>query len=141
MALSVAGQNLTAGCLALADQRQPLWTLSSGYCSRYALSIFTCSITFAALLHAADKKLSPLFNQSAWELLSTDLGARLTAVAVGVARLGEAPVSAMSGSAGAFHGTGRALSAAAGRLSYTYNLKVPMLTTLAWLFRTDAWVC
>ena len=71
------------------------------------------------------QKLSPLrIHKSAWELLSTDMDARLTAVAVGIARLGEAPVSAMNVSARAFQGTGRALSAAAGRLSYTYNLKV-----------------
>ena len=53
-----------------------------------------------------------------------DSSARLTAVAVGVARLGEAPLSAMNVSGRAFQGTGRALSAAAGRLSYTFNLKV-----------------
>ena len=56
-------------------------------------------------------------------------------MAVGVARLGEAPVSAINVSA--FQGTGRALSAAAGRLSYTFDLKV-IRKTIAKLCCRDA---
>ena len=61
--------------------------------------------------------------QGAWELVAADKGSHLTVVAVGIARIGEAPVVAMNAGGRAFQGTGRALSAAAGRLSYTYSLK------------------
>ncbi len=61
--------------------------------------------------------------QGAWELVSADKGASLTAVAVGTARIAEAPVVAAHTGGRAFQGTGRALSAAAGRLSYVYSLK------------------
>ena len=62
--------------------------------------------------------------QGAWELVSADKGASLTVVAVGMARIAEAPVVAAHTGGRAFQGTGRALSAAAGRLSYVYSLKV-----------------
>ena len=58
-------------------------------------------------------------------LVGGDTDGGLTAVAVGIAKLGEPAV--MSGrreAASSFIGTGRALSVAAGRLSYTHNLKV-----------------
>ena len=55
---------------------------------------------------------------------------RLTAVAVGIAKLGEPAVMAMHKEASSFVGTGRALSAAAGRLSYVHGLKVRQNLTL-----------
>ncbi len=55
--------------------------------------------------------------------MAADTDASLTVVAVGIARLGEAPVVATHTGGRAFQGTGRALSAAAGRLSYIYDLK------------------
>ena len=61
--------------------------------------------------------------QGAWELVSADKGSNLTVEGVGIARIGEAPVVAMHAGGRAFQGTGRALSAAAGRLSYIYSLK------------------
>lgn len=45
-------------------------------------------------------------------------------VAVAIAKLGEAAVVGRYTGGGSFIGTGRALSAAAGRLSYVYGLKV-----------------
>lgn len=48
----------------------------------------------------------------------------LTAVAVGIAKLGEPAVLAAHKEASSFVGTGRALSAAAGRLSYVHGFKV-----------------
>ena len=53
-----------------------------------------------------------------------DADGRLTAVAVGVAKLGEPAVLATHVGASSFIGTGRALSVAAGRLSYIHGLKV-----------------
>lgn len=44
-------------------------------------------------------------------------------MAVAIAKLGEPAVVAQFGGSGSFIGTGRALSAAAGRLSYVYGLK------------------
>jgi len=55
--------------------------------------------------------------------VAADTDASLTVVAVGIARLGEAPATASHTGGRAFQGTGRALSAAAGRLSYIYDLK------------------
>ena len=52
----------------------------------------------------------------------------LTAVAVGIAKLGEPAAVAGHKEASSFTGTGRALSAAAGRLSYVHGLKVFALT-------------
>ena len=57
-------------------------------------------------------------------------GQQQTAVAVGIAKLGE-PAAVAAGNAAAvaagssYVGTGRALSAAAGRISYCYGLKGP----------------
>ena len=57
-------------------------------------------------------------------------GGRRTAVAVAIAKLGEPAVVAGFTGGGSFVGTGRALSAAAGRLSYFYGLKVPHIPSL-----------
>lgn len=57
-------------------------------------------------------------------LLPPDVGSSKTAVAVAIAKLGEPAVVAQFKGGGSFIGTGRALSAAAGRLSYVYGLKV-----------------
>lgn len=58
-----------------------------------------------------------------------DAAGQLTAVAVGIARLGEPALTSAAASAAtsSFVGTGRALSAAAGRLSYVHGLKVRLL--------------
>ena len=68
--------------------------------------------------------------QDTWRMLirgDTDGG--LTAVAVGIAKLGEPAVLATQKEASSFMGTGRALSAAAGRLSYVHGLKVPAVSS------------
>lgn len=57
-----------------------------------------------------------------------------TAIMVAIAKLGEPPVvaagaAAAVGTGSSFIGTGRALSAAAGRLSYVYGLKVRQKVT------------
>ena len=57
-------------------------------------------------------------------LVGGDADGAMTAVAVGIAKLGEAAVLATHKEASGFVGTGRALSAAAGRLSYVHGLKV-----------------
>jgi hypothetical protein len=57
-------------------------------------------------------------------LLGGDSNGGLTAVAVGIAKLGEPAILTGRKEASSFVGTGRALSAAAGRLSYVHNLKV-----------------
>jgi acyl transferase domain-containing protein len=56
-----------------------------------------------------------------------------TAVAIGIARLGDPPlvahnIAAAVSSGSAYVGTGRALSAAAGRLSYVHGLRGPSVT-------------
>lgn len=64
-------------------------------------------------------------EQDTWAMLAGgDADGRLTAVAVGVAKLGEPAVLAVHKDASSFVGTGRALSVAAGRLSYIHGLKV-----------------
>ena len=69
--------------------------------------------------------------QDTWRMLAGgDASGGLTAVAVGIAKLGEPAVMAMHKEASSFTGTGRALSAAAGRLSYMHGLRVrPNLAT------------
>ena len=63
--------------------------------------------------------------QDTWRMLiGGDADGGLTAVAVGIAKLGEPAVLATHKEASSFVGTGRALSAAAGRLSYVHGLKV-----------------
>ena len=63
--------------------------------------------------------------QDTWGMLiGGDADRGLTAVAVGIAKLGEPAVLATHKEASSFVGTGRALSAAAGRLSYVHGLKV-----------------
>ena len=57
-------------------------------------------------------------------LAGGDADGRLTAVAVGVAKLGEPALVIAHKDASSFAGTGRALSAAAGRISYVHGLKV-----------------
>lgn len=57
-------------------------------------------------------------------LVGGDTDGGLTVVAVGIAKLGEPAVMASFKEASSFLGTGRALSAAAGRLSYVHELKV-----------------
>lgn len=52
-----------------------------------------------------------------------DAGSSKTVVAVAIAKLGEPAVVAQFADGGSFVGTGRASSAAAGRLSYVYGLK------------------
>ncbi len=56
-------------------------------------------------------------------LLGRDSDSRLTAVAVGIAKLGEPAAVAGHKDTSSFVGTGRALSVAAGRLSYVHGLK------------------
>lgn len=56
-------------------------------------------------------------------LLGGDADGGLTAVAVGIAKLGEPAAVAGHKDASSFVGTGRALSVAAGRLSYIHGLK------------------
>jgi len=51
-------------------------------------------------------------------------------VAVAIARLGEPAEVARARDGGSFVGTGRALSAAAGRLSYVNGLKARMAMTI-----------
>jgi hypothetical protein len=60
-------------------------------------------------------------------LLMPDAGSSKTAVAVAIAKLGEPAVVAQFRGGGSFIGTGRALSAAAGRLSYVFGLKASAL--------------
>lgn len=63
--------------------------------------------------------------QETWDLFTPDSGRELTAVAIGIAKLGDPTVvlnAAKSG--GGFVASGRAPSVAAGRLSYTHGLKV-----------------
>ena len=61
-------------------------------------------------------------------LIGGDADGALTAVAVGIAKLGEAAVLAGHKETSSFLGTGRALSAAAGRLSYVHGLKVTLVS-------------
>ena len=62
--------------------------------------------------------------QAAFELVQLDTGASSTAVAVGIAKLGEPAVVANYKDRSGFLASGRGLSVAAGRISYTYGLKV-----------------
>ena len=67
-------------------------------------------------------------------MLTTDVGGECTAVAVGIAKLGEpAVVSEASKQGGSFVASGRASSVAAGRLSYVNGLKVKSTTLHACL--------
>lgn len=77
----------------------------------------------AGLLPAPD---SPAGGNKA----SSSMAQQLTAVAVGIAKLGEpavvaAGLAAATAAGSSYVGTGRALSAAAGRLSYCFGLKGP----------------
>ena len=60
-------------------------------------------------------------------LLSTDTGSEMTAVAIGIAKLGDPAVVLNASKAGGFVASGRAPSVAAGRLSYVHGLKVRAL--------------
>lgn len=71
--------------------------------------------------------------QAAYELVQPDMGASMTAVAVGIAKLGEPTVVANHKDRSGFLASGRGLSVAAGRISYTYGLKVIPLLFLALL--------
>lgn len=63
--------------------------------------------------------------QDTWSMLAGgDADGGLTAVAVGIAKLGEPAAVAGYKEASSFLGTGRALSVAAGRISYMHGLKV-----------------
>ena len=62
--------------------------------------------------------------QECWDLLRPDNIDERTVVAVAIARLGEPAEVGGARGGGSFLGTGRALSAAAGRLSYVHGLKV-----------------
>ncbi|BDA51455.1 probable oleandomycin polyketide synthase, modules 5 and 6 [Coccomyxa sp. Obi] len=67
--------------------------------------------------------------EDTWGILAGgDTYGRLTAVAVGVAKLGEPAVLAAHKDASSFIGTGRALSVAAGRISYIHGLKGPSVS-------------
>ena len=57
-------------------------------------------------------------------MLRPDGSSERTIVAVAIARLGEPAEVTRARDGGSFVGTGRALSAAAGRLSYVHGLKV-----------------
>lgn len=58
-------------------------------------------------------------------MLESDQNGQLTVVAVGIAKLGEPAYIGSNKGGGPFVGTGKALSVAAGRLSYLHGLKVP----------------
>lgn len=62
--------------------------------------------------------------QESWSLLPHEEDSLMTSVAVGIAKLGEPPYVASHKAGAAFIATGRALSVAAGRLSFVYGLKV-----------------
>ena len=63
--------------------------------------------------------------QETWSMLVQDTGDSMTAVAIGIAKLGDpAVVLGAAKSGGGFVASGRAPSVAAGRLSYTHGLKV-----------------
>jgi acyl transferase domain-containing protein len=73
-------------------------------------------------------------------LLTPDAGGSKTAVAVAIAKLGEPAVVAQFAGGGSFIGTGRALSAAAGRLSYVYGLKASAFCSVGYnLLQTSAY--
>jgi hypothetical protein len=68
-----------------------------------------------------------LAMQETWGmLLGGDADGGLTAVAVGIAKLGESAAVAAHKDISSFVGTGRALSVAAGRLSYVHALKASL---------------
>ena len=67
---------------------------------------------------------NPLCVQETWGLLGADTDTEQTVVAVAIARLSEPALVTHQMSHGSFAGTGKALSVAAGRLSYTHGLKV-----------------
>jgi len=69
-------------------------------------------------------------TQETWGLLRPDAGDERTVVAVAVARLGEPAEVARARDGGSFVGTGRALSAAAGRLSYVHGLKARLAVAI-----------
>lgn len=62
--------------------------------------------------------------QEAWAVLPRGEDTQATVVAVGIAKLGEPSYVAGSKVGTGFTATGRALSVAAGRLSFVYGLKV-----------------
>ena len=62
--------------------------------------------------------------QETWDLVIPDTGLEQTMVAIAIAKLSEPAVVAQQKGHGSFAGTGKALSVAAGRLSYTHGLKV-----------------
>lgn len=70
-------------------------------------------------------------DQESWNLLPHEEDALMTSVAVGIAKLGEPPYVASSKGGAAFTASGRALSVAAGRLSFVYGLKVGPLMLLS----------
>lgn len=59
--------------------------------------------------------------------MEADTGLEQTVVAIAIAKLSEPAVVAAQTRHGSFAGTGKALSVAAGRLSYTHGLKVSHL--------------
>lgn len=69
-------------------------------------------------------------------LAGGDADGRLTAVVVGVAKLGEPAVLAAHKDASSFVGTGRALSVAAGRISYVHGLKVTISFRIRFRYST-----
>jgi len=63
--------------------------------------------------------------QETWSMLLPDTGDSMTAVAVGIAKLGDpAVVLGAAKLGGGFVASGRAPSVAAGRLSYIHGLRV-----------------
>ena len=66
-------------------------------------------------------------------MLPQDAGAQQTVVAVAIAKLSEPAVVVAAPVRGSFGGTGKAVSVAAGRLSYVYGLKVGLPGAARWL--------
>ena len=88
------------------------------------LVLFPPNMTFAAA-HLHTSPFTCIYQQECWGLLAPDGPSDLTAVAVGLAKLGDPAVllkAAKSG--GGFVASGKAPSVAAGRLSYIHALKV-----------------
>ena len=92
-----------------------------------ALNITECkrvaSIRTAALQAHHRPEHSSLLQET-WGMLPPDAGMEQTVVAVAIAKLSEPAVVAAAPVRGSFMGTGKAASAAAGRLSYVWGLKV-----------------
>ncbi|KAK9866522.1 hypothetical protein WJX84_008502 [Apatococcus fuscideae] len=87
-------------------------------------ALFGIAPTEAALMDPSQR----LLLEDTWDILESDSGLQQTAVAVGIARLSDPPAVTSHKGGGGFTGTGRALSVAAGRLSYAHGLKGPSVS-------------